>query len=127
MAVPYIRIFRTTFSDTDAVGTINTATDLNSGLDSILLLKPNTIVDVVNEKDPSSIEVEVQIWKNGKDTSVRFYSTMMSPDTSGRMSPAPIDLTPGNYQIKVKLLTNNLASGSSETYGVALKFARNPE
>ena len=124
MAVPTLRVFRVTFNDTDAVGTVKTATDLNSNLDQLILLRPNVIVDVVNEKDPSSIEVEVQLWKNGKDTGLRFYSTTMSPTSAGRVAPGPIDLDPGQFQIKVKLLTNNLAAGTSETYGVVIKFGK---
>lgn len=124
MAVPNLRVFRVTFSDTDAVGTVKDAEDLNSGLTQLLLLSPNAIIDVVNEKDPSNIEVEVQLWKNGKDTGLRFYSTTMSPSSAGRVAPGPIDLNPGQFQVKIKLLTNNLAAGTSEVYGVVFKFAK---
>jgi len=124
MPAPVIRVFRVTFSDSDAVGTVKDAEDLNSGKEDFLLLMDNRILDVVNEKDPSKIEVEVQLWKNGSDTGLRFYSTTMSPSSAGRVAVGPIDLGPGNYQVKVKLLTNNLGTDESETYGVVIKFAR---
>lgn len=124
MAVPNLRLFRVTFSDTDAVGTVKDMTEQNSGLAQMLLLQPNRIVDVVNEKDPSSVELEIQVWKNGKDTGLRFYTTTMSPGSAGRVAPGPIDVNPGQFQIKAKLLTNNLGAGTSETVGVLFKFER---
>ena len=86
-------------------------------------MSPNRILDVVNEKDPSNVEVEYQIWKNGKDTGLRFYSTTMSPSSAGRSAVGPIDLGEGQYQIKAKLLTNNLGAGASETVGILIKYA----
>jgi len=124
MAVPNLRLFRVSFADTDAVGTVKDMTEQNSGLAQMLLLQPNAIIDVVNEKDPSSVEVEIQVWKNGKDTGLRFYTTTMSPSSAGRVAPGRIDLDPGQFQIKAKLIANNLGAGNSEIVGVVFKFER---
>jgi len=109
MGVPQIRRFDIDISD-------GPMTDAETGLTSILLTKPNVILDVVNISRGASDSPTVRIIKNGADTGRRLYGVAMDATTAGRQSVGPIALGPGLYQFYCE------HSGTAAAYAIAVKF-----
>jgi len=62
---------------------------------------PNAIVDVVNDPDPAAgLLYTYSLWKGGADTGRRWYSNSISPLSAGRIRPAPLKLSGGQYQFR---------------------------
>jgi hypothetical protein len=119
--IPLLRRFNATIS---ALNTLVNAVDQETGQVFLFVNKPNMILDVVNDPDPASGNYyTIQLWKGGKDTGIRFYSTGLSPNSAGRVNVGPIPLIGGgNYHFKVVQ-----TAGTAANYNFVVKFANPPE
>lgn len=116
MAVPMLRRFSAV-----APGALNVAVIATDDESTLAFFNPgnNVILDVVSDPQPAAgINHTVQLWKNGKDTGRRFYSTGLNPASAGRVAVGPIPLAPGNYQLRVIQTL-----GAFTAYNVVFKMA----
>jgi len=94
MALPVVRRY------TSVVGVINVfnnMTDDKTTLAQFTLFKPNIILDIVNDPTPATGTYEMRLLKDGQETPVAVFSTSIQPDTAGRVSYGPINLSQGQY------------------------------
>lgn len=124
---PTIRLYQVTVTEpTHPVGTVLDMTDTNSNQEDFTILRDNIILDVVNTPDPTQLQMEVQLWKGGMDTGKRFYSEAMDPASAGRVAVGPINMFPGRFQLKAKVLSLGSLSSASEVFGISIKYDKNP-
>jgi len=84
------------------------------------LFQPNTIVDVLNDPDPTSgVRIEYQLLKNGLETPVKVFSGTISQSNAGRMAVGPISISPGQY-----IWTSKQVSGTAEGKSIVVKYAQ---
>jgi len=112
-------------SVTTTANAIITLTDQQTGLTSLTLTRGNTIRDAVIQFKPAgaTFRGRFYIFKDGQQTPVTFYSTNMDVTNDGRLSPGPIALTPGLYQIKFQ--TDSVPT-SAGTISLLVSFASPP-
>ena len=61
----------------------------------------NAILDLVNDPDPGAgLLYTYALWHGSTDTGKRWYSNSVSPLSAGRIRPAPLVLSGGQYQIR---------------------------
>lgn len=96
MTLPVIR--RYTLATPSALNVFANLTDDESSQAQFLILSGNTVLDMVNDPDPTSgYRYEFRLAKNGNETPVKAFSTSISPTTAGRTAIGPISMSAGNY------------------------------
>jgi len=119
MVLPVLR--RYTAPDPTALNVFVNAIDDESQQSQFLLLGGNSILDFVNDPDPTAAteRFEIRLSKNGTETQVRTFSSATSPTTAGRTAIGPVSLSAGNYIWKVAQ-----RGGTPEAFSFVVKYAR---
>ena len=120
MVAPVIRRFTASIS---ALNTAVNAVDNETNLTYIHVSGKNQILDVVNDPDPvAGNRYVIAVYKGGRDTGVRFYSSSMSAGSAGRVAVGPIDLLGGDYQFRVTQV-----AGTAADFSFIVKFLAPPQ
>jgi len=117
MVLPVIR--RYTLAAPAALNVFGNMTDDVTTVATFLILKNNEIRDMVNDPDPAAgLRYEVILNKNGQQTPVTAFSSMMSPTTAGRTAIGPVSMSAGNY-----IWTAAQRAGALTATSVIVKYA----
>ncbi|MEO1942871.1 MAG: hypothetical protein ABGY11_01090 [Candidatus Thioglobus sp.] len=78
---------------------------------NFLTLTPNVLQDVVMNPDLAATQLfTFTLVKNGNATSVRAFSSAISPTTAGRVPIGPVSMSSGSYQWQVTQTNGVVAS-----------------
>jgi len=78
---------------------------------NFLTLTPNVLQDVVMNPDLAATQLYTfTLVKNGNATSVRAFSSAISPTTAGRVPIGPVSMSSGSYQWQVTQTAGAVAS-----------------
>jgi len=113
MVAPIFR--RITRAAPAALGVFAFATDDESALTFYDNDTLNTILDIVNDPDPvAPVRYTIALFKGPAiDTGRRFFTTSLSPDSSGRVAIGPVDVLPGKIMWKISQEAGGFAAYSA--------------
>lgn len=118
MTLPVLR--RYTLAAPAALNTFANLTDDETGQAPFLILAGNVLQDIVNDPDPGAgLRYEFVLLKNGNQTSVRAFSTTISPASAGRTAIGPVTMTPGNY-----IWSGAQRAGALTATSIVVKYGR---
>jgi|TARA_R110002096_G_scaffold29999_2_gene89957 hypothetical protein len=110
MALPVQRTYTATIAALNAPVFMQDNQTLQN---NFLTLTPNVLQDLTNLIDPVATQLlQYTLVKNGNATSVRAFSSSISPTTAGRIPIGPVSMSSGSYQWQAVQTAGALFNGS---------------
>ena len=110
MALPVQRTYTATIAALNAPVFMQDNQTLQN---NFLTLTPNVLQDLTNLIDPAATQLlQYTLVKNGNATSVRAFSSSISPTTAGRIPIGPVSMSSGSYQWQAVQTAGVLFNGS---------------